>query len=163
MSETTLRVSGRCEAGEVEFTYADCKAAAARHRIPDLGAVLPDRRGTAIRFGALIERVRPHADAAFVNVASSDGGFTASLPVEDLAQRGILLYALDDEPLPETYGGPFRLFVADGEDCAIQPRPGPSPDRHRNRRHGRSVLGPGGGQPYRQPDNPRFEGQARGR
>ncbi len=119
MSETTLRVGGACEAGDLELTYADCEAAAEEHKIPDLGSVLPDRQGTAIRFRALIERARPHADVAFVNVASSDGSFTASLPVEELAEKGIVLYALDDEPLPETYGGPFRLFLADSEDCSV--------------------------------------------
>ena len=32
---------------------------------------------------------------------------------------GLVLYELDGEPLPERFGGPFRLLFPDGDDCSV--------------------------------------------
>ena len=119
MSSSTLHIAGRCAEGAVELSFDDCAALPAEHQIEDIGSLLPGREGQALRFRALAERVRPEGGVRYVHVASSDGGFTASLDYDQLVEHGLVLYGLEGDPLPETYGGPFRLFVAEAEDCSV--------------------------------------------
>ena len=114
-----LQVGGPCAGAAFELGFEDCAALPTAHQVPDLSALVPGRRGSALRFAALIERARPTAATRFVHVASEDGGFTASLPLEDLRERGFVLYGLGGAPLPADLGGPFRLLIADSEDCSV--------------------------------------------
>ena len=119
MSSTHLTVAGLCAAGELLLDHAACSALPEEHRIPDVGTVLPGRQGSAIRFRAIAEKAQPDPTVRYVHVASTDGGFTASLDFDEVCEKGVVLYGLDDQPLPETYGGPFRLMLVDSEDCSV--------------------------------------------
>jgi len=115
----TLTLGGPCLEEELELSRADLAALDARHQVPDVGTLASGREGRALRFAALIERARPSAAARFVHVASSDGGFTANVPLEQARAGGLVLYELEGEELPRKYGGPFRLLFVDGEDCSV--------------------------------------------
>jgi len=115
----TLRVGGLCAAGELELSRSDCAALASEHQIPDVSSVLPERRGTAVRFHALVQRARPASGARFVNLASEDGLFTACVRLEELVETGIVLYANEGAALPREFGGPFRLLMTSGENCSL--------------------------------------------
>jgi len=116
----TLRVGGPCAARELELDAAALAALPAQHQVPDVGALLRGRAGSAVRLRALAELAGADSAARFVHVASSDGGFTANLDAERALAQGLLLYAQDGDPLPEQLGGPFRLLLADGSgDCSV--------------------------------------------
>jgi DMSO/TMAO reductase YedYZ molybdopterin-dependent catalytic subunit len=57
----------------------------------------------------------PRPDAAFCSVVSSDGGYTASIPVDDLLNGGVLLLRSDGRRLTGDEGGPIRLVVRQGK------------------------------------------------
>ena len=115
----SLHLGGAHADRELQLTSADLAAAAAEHQVPDVGALVEGRSGAAVRFAALAELAGPKASAKLVHVESSDGGFTANLPLEQALSAGLVLYALDDEPLPAQFGGPFRLLFIDNEDCSV--------------------------------------------
>ena len=114
-----LHLCGPCLASDHELDRNDLAAFDAAHQVEDVGTLAAGREGRALRFAALIERAAPGEDARFVHVASSDGGFTANIPIEQARDGGLVLYEHGGEPLPPKFGGPFRLLFVDGEDCSV--------------------------------------------
>ena len=107
-------VIGAPGAAERRLTLADLSALPAGQQVPDVGALVPGRKGRAVRVAALLgpaSEAAPHAV-----VASSDGRFQAGLSRAQLEQA-LLVYALGGDPLPEDQGGPFRLLVPAGADA----------------------------------------------
>ena len=70
-------------------------------------------------FGIRIADLQPLlpaiANARRMVMRSSDG-FTAELPME-VASQGILIFERDGGPLPESAGGPFRIFTINSAAC----------------------------------------------
>jgi len=114
-----LAVDGLCARAPLNLAFDDLAAMAPEHQVSDVSELLPGRRGTALRFSALVECLVPATGARYVHVVSSDGSFSASLDLDLLGEQGIILYGLDGMALPEESGGPFRLFVTDSEDCSV--------------------------------------------
>ena len=115
----TLFLGGEHAQNERTLTTSDLAQAPAEHQVPDVGALVEGKSGAAVRFAALAELAGPDAGAKVVHVESSDGGFTANLPLEQALAGGLVLYHLDGEPLAPKFGGPFRLLFVDNEDCSV--------------------------------------------
>ena len=111
----SLRVEGALEQGR-DFTFSDL--AALPDQIPDVSQLLPGREGGGVRLRAILDKVSPAAAAHYITLRSSDGKFSASIPLE-AARDAIVAYRLGNEPLPSKKGGPFRFFIPDVEECAI--------------------------------------------
>ena len=76
-------------------------------------------RGRAVTLKGLLDIPALHIDADHVTVHSSDGQYAATLTLAQAKEFGLLLYELDDGPLPEGKGGPFRLITPGlGDLCA---------------------------------------------
>ena len=76
------------------------------------GWSVPDAVWTGIPLAALLDRVRPHADAHAVKFYSFDGVYTESLTMDQARQPDVLLaYKLDGKPLARSQGAPLRLVV----------------------------------------------------
>ena len=66
-----------------------------------------------VRFGSLVEIVKPHEEAKSAFFSCSDG-YTTSLELEELLSEDVLLaYKLNGEYLSEPLGGPLRLIAPD--------------------------------------------------
>ncbi len=83
-------------------------------RVPDLAAIVSDTVGEAVPVAAVIDEAEPHDDARYCSVVSTDGSYTASIPLTDLSDGGWLAFRLSNAPLPNEKGGPMRLTVALG-------------------------------------------------
>jgi DMSO/TMAO reductase YedYZ molybdopterin-dependent catalytic subunit len=70
--------------------------------------------GEAVRLAGLIDRAHPLDAATHCTVASDDGHYRASIPLNDLRDKGWLIFRLDGEALPRDQGGPLRLVVPEG-------------------------------------------------
>jgi DMSO/TMAO reductase YedYZ molybdopterin-dependent catalytic subunit len=55
--------------------------------------------------------------AAWLTLHSATDDFHASIPLEAVRERAIVLYRLNDAPLPAKSGGPFRFFIPDFAAC----------------------------------------------
>ncbi|MEO0660324.1 MAG: molybdopterin-dependent oxidoreductase [Planctomycetota bacterium] len=115
MQSLRLEAAGRA----TELARDELAALPDEHQVPDVGAVAAGRQGRAARLCGVLGLVEVPPDARFVHVESADGSFTANIPLEDARAGGLVLYELDGEPLPERFGGPFRLLFPDGDDCSV--------------------------------------------
>jgi len=98
------------------LSFADLAALPAQ--IADVGALIPGREGGGVRLRSILEAVGVSPAATHITIASSDGKFSASVPL-DAVQEAIVAYRLGNEPLPQKKGGPIRFFIPNVEECAI--------------------------------------------
>lgn len=100
-----------------KFTFEDL--AALPGQIPDLAAEIPGREGWGVSLAAVLEASHPRDDAEFITLATEDGTFSASVPLEPIRDRGIVVYREGDGPLAKANGGPARFFIKDVEACSL--------------------------------------------
>jgi len=97
-----------------ELSYDDL--AALPEQVPDVGALVSGRAGTAVRLRTLLQRAGVKATATHVTVLSSDGRFAASVAL-DAIREALVVYRLGDRPLPAEHGGPLRFLIPDAARC----------------------------------------------
>ncbi|MBX3460007.1 MAG: molybdopterin-dependent oxidoreductase [Planctomycetes bacterium] len=85
-------------------------------QIEDVGRLVPGRKGAAVRLHDVLAGARPDTAATHATLASSDGDFTASVPLDEIG-NALLVYRLGDQPLPESLGGPVRFLIPDAKAC----------------------------------------------
>lgn len=87
-------------------------------QIADVAALVPGRQGGAVRFESLLEAVGVRPGVTHATLASTDGKFSQTAPLEGLRQA-VLVYRLGSEPLPPSQGGPVRFLIPNLEECGI--------------------------------------------
>lgn len=111
----SLRIEG--EVRQVRaFTFADLAALPAQ--VSDISQLIPGREGGGVRLQAIVDEVHPSSAAAYITLKSTDGKFSASIPLEAV-RNAVVAYRLGNEPLPAKKGGPFRFLIPNVEQCAI--------------------------------------------
>jgi DMSO/TMAO reductase YedYZ molybdopterin-dependent catalytic subunit len=116
MDNTQLHVVGAV-ASPRTFTFADLAALPAQ--LPDVGALVPGRQGGAVRLRTLLDTVSPQSQATHLTLHATDTTFSASVPLDAVIDRAIIVYRLADAPLPASQGGPIRFLITDVEACGI--------------------------------------------
>lgn len=77
------------------------------------GWTLLDARWGGVRIAALLERVRPRENAAFL-IFEAAGRYTANVPMSDARQENVILaHSFFGEKLPRENGAPVRAVVPD--------------------------------------------------
>ena len=85
------------------------------NQIADISTLVPDRQGQGIWVREVLDHT-PNADAIFY--ADADR-FSATVDLGLVRERGLLIYGLEGQPLPASYGGPLRLIIPEHDDrCA---------------------------------------------
>jgi DMSO/TMAO reductase YedYZ molybdopterin-dependent catalytic subunit len=87
-------------------------------QIEDIATLVPGRVGGGVRLAALLDVVQPQPEATNLTVESSDGSFSASVPLAAVLESGVVLYHLGRQALSEQQGGPFRFLITDAQTCA---------------------------------------------
>lgn len=116
MSNTTLTLDGEIEA-PATFVYADLAAIPCEFQIADVGRLDPKRKGDAVKLAGLLARVRPKSSARYVTLHASTDDFHASIPLDAVREKAIVIYGYGGQPLPASAGGPFRFFIPDFAAC----------------------------------------------
>ena len=108
-------------AGEVTrpctLTFADLAGIAAEHQVVDVSRIVPGRKGDAVKFAGILQFVQPKATAKYLGLHSAIDDFHASIPLAAVAERALVIYRLDGQPLPAKAGGPVRFFIPDFAAC----------------------------------------------
>lgn len=86
-------------------------------QVPDIETLLPGRQGGAVRLAAILDAAATMRDATHITLTSSDGRFSASVPLDSVPDA-VVAYRLGDAPLPESLGGPLRFFIPQADQCA---------------------------------------------
>lgn len=107
--------------GEVErplaLSFSDLSAIDERRQVRDVSRLDPKRQGDAVELEGLLELAQPKAAARFLNLHSSRDDFHASIPLDAVRGRAILIYRLNGGPLGEKMGGPLRFYIPDFAAC----------------------------------------------
>ncbi|MGV3605719.1 MAG: molybdopterin-dependent oxidoreductase [Planctomycetaceae bacterium] len=120
MSSTEVKLIVR---GEVEnpcqLSMADLQGLPATCQIEDVSSLTAGRAGSAIRLSGLLAFVKPKATAKYLTLHAARDDFHASIPLEAIADKGILIYRVGSEPLSVKAGGPYRFFIPDHAACRV--------------------------------------------
>jgi len=116
MTDLRLIVDGDVERPAV-LSYADLAALDREYQISDVSRLDPKRKGEAVRLAGLLTRVRPKPSARYLTLHASRDDFHASIPLDAVRERAILIYRLDGRPLDESAGGPLRFYIPDFAAC----------------------------------------------
>ena len=111
-----LKVSGEVVRPR-ELQFADLAAIASEYQVPDVSRLVPGRKGDAVRFAGILELVEPRSSARYLGLHSSSDDFHASIPLAAVADKALVIYRLDGQPLPQKSGGPIRFFIPDFAAC----------------------------------------------
>lgn len=99
------------------LTFDDLAALPAEEQIQDVSRMVPGRKGDAVKFAGLLAMVKPNPSAKYLGLHSSADDFHASIPLAAVADRALVIYRLDGQPLPVNSGGPVRFFIPDFAAC----------------------------------------------
>lgn len=111
-----LRIEGEVEQPRT-VTFEELAGLEARYQVPDVSALVPGRQGGAVRLAGLLELVRPKPTARYLGLHASVDDFHASIPLEAVRERALVIYHLQGQPLPPRAGGPVRFFIPDYAAC----------------------------------------------
>lgn len=98
------------------FDRSDFTAAVADVLHVDVNRIDERRTGTAVALSDVLKLVEVSPEATHVTLHAADG-FAASVPIEEVRDRALIIYAWDNAPLPDAAGGPLRFFVPDAAAC----------------------------------------------
>jgi DMSO/TMAO reductase YedYZ molybdopterin-dependent catalytic subunit len=107
--------------GEVQsprsLNFADLAALPAEHQVPDVSRLVPGRKGDAVRLAGILALVHPKNSARWLGLHAARDDFHASIPLDAVSDKALVIYRLDGQPLPEKAGGPVRFFIPDFAAC----------------------------------------------
>jgi DMSO/TMAO reductase YedYZ molybdopterin-dependent catalytic subunit len=116
MTAELLTIDGQV-GHRVELSLADLQRLPEAHQVADIRQLDPSRQGQAVRLKAILELVQPHAAADYLTLHASTDNFHVSIPLADVRERAVIIYAIAGEALPRRDGGPTRFFIADHAAC----------------------------------------------
>ena len=117
MTETILKISGLLER-EMSLTFDDLSGVDAEQQIADMSQIDPKRRGGAVRLSGLLAVVGVKAEAAYLGLHASKDDFHASVPLDAVRERGLVIYRdAQGGPLDVSAGGPVRFYIPDFAAC----------------------------------------------
>jgi DMSO/TMAO reductase YedYZ molybdopterin-dependent catalytic subunit len=111
-----LAVSGEVEQPR-SLTFDELASVAQEHQVIDVSRLVPGRKGDAVRLAGILHLVRPKPTAKYLGLHSTSDDFHASIPLAAVADRALVIYRLDGQPLPAKAGGPVRFFIPDFAAC----------------------------------------------
>ena len=117
MSSVLLKITGLVER-EMSLTFDDLSGVDAEHQIVDMSQIDPKRQGGAVRLSGLLAVVGVKAEAAYLGLHASKDDFHASVPLDAVRERGLVIYRdAQGGPLDEAAGGPVRFYIPDFAAC----------------------------------------------
>lgn len=111
-----LAITGAVESPRT-FSFADLAAIGAEHQVMDVSRLAPGRKGDAVKLAGILELVRPKSDAQWLGLHAASDDFHASIPLDAVADKALVIYRSDGQPLPAKAGGPVRFFIPDFAAC----------------------------------------------
>ena len=111
-----LAITGSVETPRT-LSFADLAAIGAEHQVADVSRLAAGRSGGAVRLAGILELVRPQQTAKWLGLHAAVDDFHASIPLDAVADKALVIYRLDGQPLPAKAGGPVRFFIPDFAAC----------------------------------------------
>ncbi len=112
----SLTVTGLV-ASTQKLSFADLAAIASRHQIADVSRIAAGKNGDAVTLAGVLELVQPRPEAKYLGLHSTADDFHASIPLDVIREKAILIYREGGQPLSVKAGGPVRFFIPDHHVC----------------------------------------------
>lgn len=117
-SRSSLRVEGRV-ARPATWTFEQLRQLEDAAQVSDVRTLGAKRAGAAVRLERLLAPLGVDAAVTHIGLHGTRDNFHASIPLEPIRDRALVVYALEDQPLPVAAGGPFRFFIPDHAACHL--------------------------------------------
>ena len=116
MSNQLLRIDGEVAAPQA-LDFEDLAGMDASLQVT--GVTRPDGKalGDAILLKGLLQQLGAKSSAQYIGLHSSSDDFHASIPLEPVREKALLVYRLDGQPLDHQQGGPLRFYIPDHAAC----------------------------------------------
>jgi hypothetical protein len=88
-------------------------------QVADVAALIPGRKGGGVPLRTILDETGPLGDVRYMTLQTADASYSASIPLKAVADQGLIVYRMGDEPVPEEEGGPVRFFIIDVESCSL--------------------------------------------
>jgi DMSO/TMAO reductase YedYZ molybdopterin-dependent catalytic subunit len=111
-----LTISGLAEQPR-SLSFADLAAIPTEHQVIDVSRIIPGRKGDAVKLVGILALVQPKKTAKWLGLHAARDDFHASIPLDAVADKALVIYREDGQPLPERAGGPVRFFIPDFASC----------------------------------------------
>lgn len=116
MNTATLRVEGEVVTPR-QFSFDEL--AGLPQQIPNISVLAPGRQGCAVRLRVLLDETGIGARATHITLHADDGEYSASIPLDAVIDHAVVIYGLNQQPLPAEQGGPMRFLIPDVTVCGI--------------------------------------------
>jgi DMSO/TMAO reductase YedYZ molybdopterin-dependent catalytic subunit len=117
--QPSLRVEGRVT-HPTAWTFAQLQLLEASAQVADVRTLGAKRAGAAVRLEQLLAPLGVDPAVTHIGLHGTRDNFHASIPLEPIRSRALVVYALEGQPLPIASGGPFRFFIPDHAACHLQ-------------------------------------------
>lgn len=114
--DARLKISGRI-AKPADLTFDDLATIPEPDQVIDISRIAEGRKGDAIKLSGLLKLVGVLDEAKWLTLHASADDFHASIPLDQVREKALLIYRLEGQPLPASKGGPFRFFIPDYLAC----------------------------------------------
>lgn len=115
-TDVLIRVSGDVKC-PLALSHADLAAFADDEQVRDVSRLDPRRQGDGVTLMSVLSRVRPQPSATHLTLLSSRDGFAASVSLDAVSARGVLIYQIEGRPLADDEGGPIRFLISESAAC----------------------------------------------
>jgi DMSO/TMAO reductase YedYZ molybdopterin-dependent catalytic subunit len=116
VTESLLQISGLVHRPRA-LLFSDLAAIDSRHQIADVSRIAPGKKGDAVTLAGILELVQPKPEASYLALHAAADNFHASIPLDVVKEKAILIYRLEGQPLSAKAGGPVRFFIPDHHAC----------------------------------------------
>jgi len=76
-------------------------------------------RNAEERLRALLDETGIGERVTHLTLYAEDGNYSASVPLAEVIDQAVIIYGLDQQPLPVEQGGPMRFLIPDVTVCNI--------------------------------------------
>ena len=104
-------------ANPLRLGFDDLAALPAADQIPDVAPLHPGRKGHGVDLRAVLRLAAPRPEARFLTLHADRDDFHVSIPLDAIADRGMIVYRVGDGPLGPSQGGPIRFLIRDPASC----------------------------------------------
>ena len=116
LSEPLLRVEGEVEQ-PLALTWQDLAALDPQYQTADVTQLGAKRPGGAAALAGILQLAGVKPEAKYLTLHASHDDFHASIPLDAVVARSVLIYSQSGGPLPVSAGGPIRFFIPDHTAC----------------------------------------------
>ena len=107
--------------GDVErplrLRFSDFQQLVAEYQVPDVSQIDLKRQGGAVTLEGLLRLAVVKPTAKYLTLHASKDDFHASIPLDAVRDKAIVIYRLGDQPLSAKAGGPIRFFIPNFAAC----------------------------------------------